>query len=309
MRQDHFKSRHIKINDEVLNAINESSAVVALESTIIAHGMPYPQNIETALDVEEKVRKEGAIPATIAILDGTIHVGLSQNELELLAGSDKVLKVSLADIPFVVSRKLHGATTVASTMHIAEMAGIKFFVTGGIGGVHREAEKTMDISTDLTEMSKCNVAIISAGVKSILDIGLTLEVLETLGVPVVTVGQNEFPSFYSRQSNHLSPLRLDTAKEIASMVKCKWELDLPGSVLIANPLPDEFNIPHDEIEKTILQILAKAKQQGISGKAVTPFILKAIAETTGGKSLAANISLVKNNAMLGAQIACEFFQK
>ncbi len=306
MTKDLLLSGHLKISEEIRTAIAENRPVVALESTIIAHGMPYPQNVETAVAVETIVRNEGAIPATIAILNGTLHVGLSASELELLGSAEKVHKVSLADLPYVVSTKQHGATTVASTMHIANMAGIKFFVTGGIGGVHRNAENTMDVSTDLTAMAKTNVAIISAGVKSILDIGLTLEVLETLGVPVVTIGQNKFPSFYSRESNFASPLRLDTAKEIAALVKCKWEMGLHGSVLIANPLPIEFDIPNEIMEKSIKQVLDQAAKQGVSGKAVTPFILKEIAGITGGKSLAANIALVKNNAKVGAQIACEY---
>jgi pseudouridine-5'-phosphate glycosidase len=268
--------------------------------------MPYPQNVETAIEVESIVRTEGAVPATIAILKGIIHVGLGQCELEQLAQKEKVWKVSMRDLPLVVSGKLDGATTVASTMRLASLAGIHFFVTGGIGGVHRDATRTMDISADLNEMAITNVAIISAGVKSILDIGLTLETLETLGVPVLTIGQDEFPSFYSRKSKFQSPLRLDTEKEIASMVRTKWELGIEGSVLIANPIPEEFDLPHELVEKYILEVLAIAEQNGISGKKVTPFILKEMSKLTEGKSLAANIALVKNNAQLGARIAIEY---
>ncbi len=296
----------IHISEEVQEAMALSKAVVALESTIIAHGMPYPKNVQTAQEVEFLVRKEGAIPATIAILKGRIHVGLNSSQLESLATNGNVWKVSLRDLPFVVSGKHDGATTVAATMRIASIAGIKFFVTGGIGGVHREAQKTMDISADLTEMSKTKVGIISAGVKSILDIGLTLEVLETLGVPVVTIGQDEFPSFYSRKSSHASPLRLDSLKEIALMAKTKWDLGIEGSVLIANPVPVEFDFPHDEIEKHIREVITMAEKQGITGKKVTPFILKKMTELTGGKSLDANIALVKNNATVGSRIAVEY---
>ncbi len=299
-------SASIKISDEVSAALKERKAVVALESTIIAHGMPYPQNVETAKEVELLIRKEDAVPATIAVLNGIIHVGLDQAELETLGRKENVWKVSIRDLAYVVAGKLDGATTVAATMRIAKMANIFFFVTGGIGGVHREAGQTMDISADLTEMAKTNVAIISAGVKSILDIGLTLEVMETLGIPVITLGQDEFPSFYSRKSSFLSPLRMDTEKEIANMLRTKWDLGLEGSVLIANPIPSEYDIPHEIIEKKITEALGLAKQKGISGKSVTPFILEQMALLTEGNSLKGNIALVKNNASVGARIAVEF---
>ena len=291
------------VSPEVKNALENNLPIVALESTIIAHGMPFPKNVETAKEVEAIIRNEGAVPATIAILDGALCVGLNENQLNDLGSKSGIWKVSLRDMPYVVSKKLNGATTVASTMRIAAMAGIKIFVTGGIGGVHRGAENTFDISADLTEMAQTNVAVISAGVKSILDIALTLEKLETLGVPVLTYGSDDFPSFYSRASGHKTPLRLDTPEEIAAMLNSKWQMGIDGSVLIANPIPADQEVPFHVMEKYILDALDKASQKGISGKDTTPFLLKSIAEATGGESLAANISLVKNNAKLGAKIS------
>lgn len=296
----------IQIHPEVKEALASNKPVVALESTIISHGMPYPQNVETALEVEGIIRENGAIPATIALLDGKMCVGLNAAQLEKLANSENVWKVSLRDMPFVLSQKLIGATTVASTMRIASMAGIRVFVTGGIGGVHRGAELSMDISADLTEMGRTSVAVVSAGVKSILDIGLTLEYLETLGIPVLTFGQNEFPSFYSRKSGFLSPLRLDGPNSIAAMLKAKWEIGLEGSVLIANPVPEKFEVENEKIESYIVEALFQAKQQMITGKEVTPFLLKQISQQTKGESLEANIALIKNNAQLGAKIAVEY---
>ena len=290
-------------SSEVKHALENNLPIVALESTIIAHGMPFPNNVETAKEVESIIRNEGAVPATIAILDGAMCVGLNENQLNDLGSKSGIWKVSLRDMPYVVSKKLDGATTVASTMRIAAMAGIKIFVTGGIGGVHRGAENTFDISADLTEMAQTNVAVISAGVKSILDIALTLEKLETLGVPVLTYGSDDFPSFYSRASGYKTPLRLDTPEEIATMLNSKWQMGIQGSVLIANPIPADQEVPFHVMEKYILDALDKASQKGISGKDTTPFLLKSIAEATGGESLAANISLVKNNAKLGAKIS------
>jgi pseudouridine-5'-phosphate glycosidase len=300
---------YLEIHPEVKEALDQNKPVVALESTIISHGMPYPQNIETAQAVEAIVRENGAIPATIAIIDGKCRVGLSQEQLELFAQSSNTWKVSLRDMPYVVSQHLMGATTVAATMRIAAMAGIKIFVTGGIGGVHRGATTSMDISADLTEMAQTSVAVISAGVKSILDIGLTLEYLETKGIPVVTFGQDSFPSFYSNSSGFGSPLRLDTAAAIAAMLEAKWKMQLSGAVLIANPIPLTEEIPADIIETTILQALEAAKDANIVGKNVTPFLLKYIADHTKGESLASNIALIKNNAKLGAEIAVAYTSK
>jgi pseudouridine-5'-phosphate glycosidase len=296
-------NQFLNIHPEISEALKQGLPIVALESTIIAHGMPYPQNIETAIEVEQIVRENGAIPATIAILDGKLCVGLNAQQLEILGNTKDVWKVSLRDMPFVLSQKIQGATTVAATMRIASMVGIRVFVTGGIGGVHRGAENTMDISADLFEMAQTNVAVVSAGVKSILDIGLTLEYLETSGIPVVTFGQDDFPAFYSRKSGFKTPLRLDTAKEIADMMNIKWQMGLNGSVLIAKPINQEDEVPFEKMEGFIQDCLKEANIQKISGKNITPFLLKRISEITGGDSLKSNIALVKNNAVLGAQIA------
>ena len=270
----------LNIHPEISEALNQGLPIVALESTIIAHGMPYPQNIETALEVEQIVRKNGAIPATIAILDGKLCVGLNAQQLELLGNTKDVWKVSLRDMPYVLSQKILGATTVAATMRIASMVGIHLF-----------------------EMAQTNVAVVSAGVKSILDIGLTLEYLETSGLPVVTFGQDDYPAFYSRKSGFKSPLRLDTAEEIANLMHVKWQMGLNGSVLIANPIKQEDEVPFEKMEGFIRDCLKEADNQKISGKNITPFLLKRIAEITGGDSLKSNIALVKNNAVLGARIA------
>lgn len=299
---------YLNIHPEIQEAINNNKPIVALESTIISHGMPWPKNVETAMMVEDTVRQEGAIPATIAIRDGKCLIGLSTESLEYFGKAKEVWKVSLRDMPFVISNRLPGATTVAATMRIASMAGIKIFATGGIGGVHREAENTMDISADLTEMSNTDVAIVSAGVKSILDIGLTLEYLETMGIPVITYGQDEFPSFYSAKSGFKSPLRIDETNQIASMLKVKWELGLKGSVLIANPVPKQFEVDSTLIEIYIKNALEDAAKNKVKGKDVTPFILKVIAEKSNGESLEANIALIKNNAKLAAKIAVLYQQ-
>lgn len=298
----------LKISNEVADALQNKKPIVALESTIISHGMPYPKNVQTAIEVEEAVRKNGAIPATIALINGKCCVGLTPDEIETFGKEKDVWKVSLRDMPYIIAQKKFGATTVAATMRVAAMANIKIFVTGGIGGVHREAENTMDISADLTEMAQTNVAVVSAGIKSILDIGLTLEYLETLGVPVVTINQNEFPSFYSRKSGFSTPLRLNSYKEIATMLKTKWSLGLNGSVLIANPIKEEDEVPQSQMEEYILQALEAAKQQEVKGKNVTPFLLQYIATHTKGESLDANIALIKYNAEVGAKIAVALYQ-
>ena len=294
----------VTIHPEIKKALEDNKPVVALESTIISHGMPWPRNVETAMSVEDAVRKEGAVPATIAIRNGKCMVGLSREDIDFFGKEKNVWKVSLRDMPYVIAKKLPGATTVAATMRIASLAGIKIFATGGIGGVHRRAETTMDISADLTEMTNTNVAVISAGVKSILDIGLTLEYLETMGIPVVTFGQDEFPSFYSGKSGYLSPLRLDSPGDIADMLLVKWRLGLSGSVLIANPLPPEQEVATELIEVYIQQALNEAANQKITGKEITPFLLKFIADHSRGESLEANIALIHHNAALAARIAC-----
>ncbi|MFS3129396.1 pseudouridine-5'-phosphate glycosidase [Nocardioides sp. Bht2] len=296
----------LTLTDEVAAALRDGRPVVALESTIISHGMPYPQNVEMAREVEEIVRQNGAVPATIAILDGVPRIGLSADDLEVLASHPDVAKVSVRDIPYVMARGTHGATTVAATMRFAALAGIKVFVTGGLGGVHRGASESFDISADLTEFSSTDVAVVSAGVKSILDIGLTLEKLETLGVPVLVEGSDEFPSFYSRSSGHAAPMRVDGAEQIAAVMKAKWELGIAGGVVIAQPIPEADEIPAAEIGGIIEQALADMDALGIHGKEATPYLLGRIVEITGGASLTANIALVRANAKLGAAIAVAY---
>lgn len=292
-------------SEEVKNALVNKQPVVALESTIIAHGMPFPKNYETAVEIESIVRENKAIPATIAIINGKLKVGLSSQEIKELAQSTDVLKVSRRDIPFVISQKKTGATTVASTMIIAEMAGINVFTTGGIGGVHRNSEQTMDVSADLIELSNTNVAVVCAGVKSILDIPKTLEYLETFGVPVITYGSDEFPDFYTKKSGLKSPLRLDFPSDIASLLKSKWDYKLKGGVLIANPISDEFSMDKALIDTAIAKALLMAKNFNITGKDITPFLLKTIVNLTEGNSLVSNIELVKSNAKLASKIAVE----
>jgi pseudouridine-5'-phosphate glycosidase len=296
----------LTFTDEVAAALADGRPVVALESTIISHGMPYPRNVEMATEVEEIVRAGGAVPATIAILDGRPRIGLSRDDLELLASDPSVLKVSVRDLPYVVARGLHGATTVASTMRLAALAGIPVFVTGGLGGVHRGAQQTFDISADLTELGSTPVAVVSAGVKSILDIGLTLETLETQGVPVLVHGSDEFPSFFSRSSGHAAPMRVDSAAEVAAVMRAAWALGLGSGIVVANPIPAEDEIPADEIGGIIDQALADLDRLGITGKDATPYLLGRIVEITDGASLTANIALVRSNARLGAAIAVEY---
>lgn len=295
---------HLSHSPEVLAAIQENRPVVALESTIIAHGMPFPQNVETALLVEKTVRDAGATPATCAIINGKLKAGLNMDEIELLGKEGvKIPKASRRDSAYLVSQRMNGATTVASTMMIAHLAGIRIFATGGIGGVHRGAATTMDISADLQELARTPVAVVSAGAKSILDLGLTLEYLETMGVPVIGYRTEEFPAFYSRRSGFSVDFRLDSAGEIAKLLKIKWEIDLLGGVLIANPVPEEHQLDSDLVEKTIAEAVGEAERQGIRGKAITPFLLAKIETLTGGRSLQTNIQLVLNNARLGAEIA------
>ena len=291
---------------EVADALAAGRPVVALESTIISHGMPYPRNVEMAVEVEQLIRDGGAIPATIAVLGGVPRIGLDAQGLETLASHPDVAKVSIRDLPHVIARRAHGATTVASTMRLAALAGIPVFVTGGLGGVHRGAATSMDISADLTELGRTNVTVVSAGVKSILDIGLTLEALETLGVPVVGFGTDEFPSFYSRSSGFAAPLRVDTVEELAELMRAKWDLGLEGAVSVANPVPAQDEIPAGEIGALIDQALAEADERGIRGKDVTPFLLGRIVELSGGRSLETNIALVRNNARLGAALAVAY---
>ena len=290
-------------SEEVRAARAAGQPIVALESTIISHGMPYPQNVQTAREVEQIIRNGGAVPATIAIMDGKICVGLSDAQLEQLGNTAGVLKVSRRDLPYVLSQRKLGATTVAATMICAELAGIRVFVTGGIGGVHRGAASSFDISADLQELAHTSVAVVCAGAKSILDLPLTLEYLETHGVPVVSIGQAQFPAFFTRDSGLNADFQLDSAAELADFIQTKWTLGLNGGVVVANPVPSEHAMPKAEIDAMTEQALREADAQGISGKAVTPFLLERIKQLTEGRSLDTNIALVKNNALLGAALA------
>ncbi len=296
-------SNYLDIKPEVTEALKAGKPVVALESTIIAHGMPYPKNVETAIKVEEAIKEGGAVPATIAIIDGRIKIGLTKEEIEYLGTADNVMKVSRRDFPLVIAKKLDGATTVAGTMIAASMAGIKLFVTGGIGGVHRGAGESFDISADLEELKMTDVAVVCAGVKSILDIGATLEYLETAGVPVVTFGADEFPAFYSRRSGFAAECRIDEAKDVAEMLRAKEALGLRGGMLIACPVPEEDEIPYEKMDGVIKEALAECEKQGVKGKRITPFLLSKVKDLTEGSSLEANIKLVLNNARIGAEIA------
>ncbi|WP_427340503.1 pseudouridine-5'-phosphate glycosidase [Caloranaerobacter sp. DY30410] len=298
-------NRYLEIHPEVEKAIEKGKPVVALESTIISHGMPYPQNVETAKKVERIVRENGAIPATIGIIKGKLKVGLSEEEIEYMGKAKNVLKVSRRDIPFIIAKQLDGATTVASTMIISALAGIKVFVTGGIGGVHRGAQETFDISADLMELAKTNVAVVCAGAKSILDIGLTLEYLETHGVPVIGYKTDEFPAFYTRKSGFKVDYRVDSVSELAKIIKVKWDLKLKGGLVIGNPIPREYEMDYDIINKAIDDAIIEANEKGIRGKDITPFLLSKIKQITGGKSLESNIQLVYNNAVVGSKLAIE----
>ncbi len=296
-------NNYLTFTDEVQDALVHNKPIVALETTIISHGMPYPQNIEMARKVEQIIRDNGAIPATIGILDGRIKIGLNEQELEAFATTKQVEKVSRRDFPYILSSGKIGATTVSATMIGAALAGIEVFATGGIGGVHREGETTMDISADLTELARTNVAVVCAGAKSILDIGRTLEFLETHGVPVVGYKTDEFPSFYARESGYGVDFRLDEPAQVADVLRKKWELGLDGGAVIANPVPAESALQQQDIEGVIQQALAEAKDQQITGKKVTPFLLARIKELTDGRSLKTNIALVYHNAQVAAQIA------
>jgi pseudouridine-5'-phosphate glycosidase len=298
---------YLDIAPEVQQALSNGGAVVALESTIISHGMPYPQNVATALQVENEVRQHGAVPATIAIVNGRLKAGLSHDEIEQLGrAGHAVTKVSRRDIPFIVASKKTGATTVAATMLIAAMAGIRVFATGGIGGVHRGAQESFDVSADLQELAQTPVAVVCAGAKSILDLRLTLEYLETNGVAVVGYQTDALPAFFTRDSAFKVDYRLDSATEIAAVLKAKWGIGLQGGMVVANPIPEQYAMPRDVIDRAIEQALQEAQQQGVSGKESTPFLLARVCELTGGDSLASNIQLVLNNARLASAIALAY---
>ncbi len=299
-------NKYLDVAPEVKKAIEEGKPVVALESTIISHGMPYPKNVETALNVEKVIRDNGAVPATIAIIGGRLKAGLSKEEIEYLGKTgQKVTKVSRRDLPVIVSKKMDGATTVATTMIIAAMAGIKVFATGGIGGVHRGAEITMDISADLEELAQTPVLVVCAGAKAILDLGLTLEYLETKGVPVIGYGTEELPAFYTRKSGFKVDYRLDTPAEVAAAFVAKKELGMAGGMLLTNPIPEQYAMDDKVINAAIDQAIKESVEQGIKGKATTPFLLARVVELTGGDSLESNIQLVYNNATVAAKTAVE----
>lgn len=300
---------YLVLSEEVQDAFAAGIPVVALESTIISHGMPYPENIQTARDVEHIIAHNGALPATIGIISGKIHVGLTQEQMDFLATEQNILKASRRDLPVILAQRLHASTTVAATMICAQLAGIQVFVTGGIGGVHRQAEKTFDISADLQELAHTDVAVISAGAKAILDLRLTMEYLETMGVPVLGYQTDEFPAFYTRTSGITLNYRVETPEEIAAIVHTKWALGLHGGVVIANPVPPEASMDPAEMQRAIDAALQESETQGITGKDVTPFLLGKLKNLTGGKSLAANIALIKNNALLGAQVAVALQQQ
>jgi len=300
---------YLSFTEEVQYALENRLPVVALETTIISHGMPYPQNVEMAKEVEQIIRDHGAVPATIGIMSGKIKVGLNETELEEFATNPQVEKVSRRDFPYLLAAGKIGATTVAGTMIAAQLAGIHVFATGGIGGVHREGEITWDVSADLTELAQTNVAVVCAGAKSILDLGRTLEYLETQGVPVVGYCTDEFPSFYSRVSGYGVDFRLDTPEEVATLMDTKWGLGLNGGMVIANPVPEAAALDFREIEGVIVTALQEAKEQGITGKKVTPFLLDKVKQLSGGKSLQTNIALVKHNAEVAAKIAVAFAKR
>jgi pseudouridylate synthase len=293
----------IMIKDDVRQALDNNVPVVALESTIISHGLPYPDNITMAKEVEEIIRSEGAVPATIAVIGGVIKVGLDQDDLEILSTSKDVLKLSKRDIAYAVSTKRHGATTVSATMVIAHMAGIRVFATGGIGGVHRGAESTFDISRDLREFESAEVLVVTAGAKAILDLPKTLEVLETNGVDVIGFKTDAFPAFFSPDSGLKAPLRLDTEEDVARLMKAKWGLGLSGGIVLANPIPDDDAIGKNRIESIIEASVLEASLDGVTGKETTPYLLSRIVQKTGGDSLTANLALVRHNARVAARIA------
>ena len=299
---------YLDLHPEVENALNSKQPIVALESTIISHGMPYPKNIETALMVEDTVRANNAIPATIAIIKGRLKVGLTKKEIQFLATNDEVRKISRRDLAIVVSQKLSGSTTVASTMIIAHLAKIAVFATGGIGGVHRGAEKTLDISADLEELSRTNVCVVCAGAKSILDIGLTLEYLETKGVPIIGYKTSDLPAFYSSKSGFNVDYRVDSAFDISEILKTKWSLSINGGVLITNPIPKTFELELTMMNEAINKAIIEAEKEKITGKEITPYLLSKVNEITQGKSLNANIKLIQNNAVLASKIAIHYMK-
>ena len=300
--------KYLDVRNDIKEAIEADKPVVALESTILSHGMPYPENLEFARNVEKIIKEEGAVPATIAIIGGKIKVGLSDEELEIICKAENVGKVSRRDLPIYISTGKTGATTVTTTMIGAAMAGIKFFATGGLGGVHREAQQTFDISADLQELAHTSVAVICAGAKAILDLNLTMEYLETFGVPVLGLRTDYLPAFYSKSSGLKLDYNCKDEKEVAAIVKAKWEMGLDGGVVIGNPIPDEYAMPNEEINVYIEKALQMCKEKGIKGKDTTPFLLATVKDLTGGDSLKSNLELAYNNARAAAKIAKAYFR-
>jgi len=299
-------NNYLDIKEEVKDALDNNKPVVALESTIISHGMPYPENINSAKHSEEIIREAGAVPATIAIINGRIKIGLTESDLDHMGKDSGITKASRRDMAMILSKGIDGATTVATTMLCADLAGIRVFATGGIGGVHRNGQTTMDVSADLQELSSTNVGVVCAGAKSILDIGLTLEYLETLGVPVLGYETENFPAFYTRESGYKVDYRVDNPAEIAKALKVKWDLGLRGGMVIANPIPKEFEMDKEYISAVIDEAVESAEKEGVKGKKITPYILARLHTKTGDKSLFANKELVYNNVRLAAQIAIEY---
>lgn len=297
----------IDIKDDVKEALKKNEPVVALESTIISHGMPYPDNYNTALEVENIVRKNGSIPATIGIIDGVIKIGMNENEIMMFSKSKNIYKASRRDIPILVSKRMNASTTVAATMICASLSNIKVFATGGIGGVHREAQYTFDISADLQELSKTNVAVISSGAKSILDIKLTLEYLETMGIPVIGYNTDKFPAFYTRSSPYNVDYNINKVSEIADIMHYKWNLNIDGGILITNPINEKYSFDENLINNAINEALIEANNKNIKGKDITPYLLEKINVITKGESLKSNIALIKSNASLASEIAVSYY--
>ena len=301
-----MKENYLSVTEEIRTAVAENKPVVALESTILSHGMPYPENLDFAAKVEKIVREEGAVPATCAVLDGKLKVGLNADELEIMCRAEGVGKVSRRDLAVYLATGRRGATTVATTMIIASLAGIRIFATGGIGGVHRNGQNTMDISADLQELAKTPVGVVCAGAKSILDIGRTLEYLETMGVPVLGMNTDDFPAFFCRKSGFGVDYNLKDPAEAARILKTKWDLGMAGGAVIANPIPKEYEMDFDEMEKVISEAVASAEREGVHGKNITPYLLARIKDKTGGESFAANLQLAYNNARTASRIAAEY---
>lgn len=301
-----MRENYLSVTEEIKTAVAENKPVVALESTILSHGMPYPENLDFAAKVEKIVREEGAVPATCAVLDGKLKVGLNEEELEIMCRAEGVGKVSRRDLATYLATGKRGATTVATTMIIASLAGIRVFATGGIGGVHRGGQDTMDISADLQELAKTPVGVVCAGAKSILDIGRTLEYLETMGVPVLGMNTDDFPAFFCRRSGFGVDYNLKSPEEAACILKAKWDVGLAGGAIIANPIPEEYEMDFDEMEKVITEAVASAEREGVRGKNITPYLLARIKDKTGGESFAANLELAYNNARIASRIAVEY---